>query len=344
MQAFAMPAPHFPDMTPQVPRAQHDDASRFSADVYRASNLDLRGMSDAQLRAHFAASRHEPRLFGPTPDTVNFMSMRWLRGRGVEVGAGGSPTPLYGPTTTLQADCDPGLAFGGRTLDMPGSIDDPRFAQQAEGRFDFSIASHVLEHADSFIRSVDNLVTLVRPGGVAYIVLPDIAFLDGLSFGASGAFGRYDNAGDHDLSLFGFDLFVKKGPFEVLGEAVFGDLDRDAALVAAGAPGGLSGWYVEGRFHFFPDAWRGDGAWFGEESTFTLVFRAESVDTDDSATAIDFATRGRGMRDDVERYTIGFNFRPVEKTVVKIEYQFLREPGGFERDNDRLVLSCAVSF
>ena len=173
-----MPAPHFPDMTPQVPRAQHDDASRFSADVYRASNLDLRGMSDAQLRAHFAASRHEPRLFGPTPDTVNFMSMRWLRGRGVEVGAGGSPTPLYGPTTTLQADCDPGLAFGGRTLDMPGSIDDPRFAQQAEGRFDFSIASHVLEHADSFIRSVDNLVTLVRPGGVAYIVLPDIAFLD----------------------------------------------------------------------------------------------------------------------------------------------------------------------
>jgi hypothetical protein len=175
-------------------------------------------------------------------------------------------------------------------------------------------------------------------------VSPDLAFLDGLSFGVSGAFGTYDTAGRHALEMIGFDLFVKKGPFELLGEAVFGDLERDAGLIAAGAPGGLSGWYLEGRFHFFPEAWRGDGAWFGEESTFTFVLRAESVDTDDSATAIDFATRGRGMRDDVERYTIGLNFRPVEKTVVKLEYQFLREPGGFEVDNDRIVVSCAVSF
>ena len=149
----------------------------FSADVYRACNLDLRDMSDDQLRAHFATSRHEARLFGPTANTVSFMSMRWLRGRGVEVGAGSAPTPLFGATSALQADCDPHLLFGGRTVDLSGSIDDPGFASQAQGLFDFSIASHVLEHADSFIRAVDNLVTIVKPEGLVYIVLPDIEFL-----------------------------------------------------------------------------------------------------------------------------------------------------------------------
>jgi hypothetical protein len=173
---------------------------------------------------------------------------------------------------------------------------------------------------------------------------PDLEFLDGANFGASGLLGRYDNLGRHEVSLFGLDAFLKKGPFEVLGEVVWGDLERDAAQIMAGAPGGLSGWYAEGRFHFFPDAWRGANPWFGEEATFTLVFRAESVDTDDSATAIDFATRGNALRDDVERYTVGLNFRPIEKTVLKIEYQFLLEPGGFGADNDRFVVSFATSF
>ncbi len=241
------------------------------------------------------------------------------------------------PTTWTEAGVG---AYGGFSLGGVRMDYDVVASNGLDQGFSATAGGGLRDARSSFRRDNNDAKQITGRFGVS----PDIAFLDGLSFGASGAFGRYDNAGDHDLSLFGFDLFVKKGPFEVLGEAVFGDLDRDAALVAAGAPGGLSGWYVEGRFHFFPDAWRGDGAWFGEESTFTLVFRAESVDTDDSATAIDFATRGRGMRDDVERYTIGFNFRPVEKTVVKIEYQFLREPGGFERDNDRLVLSCAVSF
>ena len=50
------------------------------------------------------------------------------------------------------------------------------------------------------------------------------------------------------------------------------------------------------------------------------------------------------MRDDVERYTVGLNFRPVERAVVTFEYPSLREPSGFEVDNDRLVISFATSF
>jgi hypothetical protein len=159
------------------------DPAGFSPATYRAYNLDLRHMSDAELRAHFAANAQEARIFGPTADTVHFMSMRWLRGRGLEVGAGGSPTPLYGPTTALQADCDSQLVFGGQVLDLSCSIDDPRFVAQAEGRFDFSIASHVLEHADSFVRAVDNLVYLVHQQGVANCVLADTSYFYATRFG-----------------------------------------------------------------------------------------------------------------------------------------------------------------
>jgi hypothetical protein len=56
--------------------AVRTDPDGFSADVYRACNLDLRDLSDDQLRAHFRANGHEARLFGPTVDTVRFISMR----------------------------------------------------------------------------------------------------------------------------------------------------------------------------------------------------------------------------------------------------------------------------
>jgi hypothetical protein len=175
-------------------------------------------------------------------------------------------------------------------------------------------------------------------------VTPDVGFLDGLSFGASGLWGTYDDLGTQDVSMFGFDLFVKKGPFELLGEAVWANLDRTPTLATAGVPGGLDGWYLEGRFHFFPESWRGATSFFGDESTFTLVFRAEAVDTDDSATAIDFAARGDAFRDDARRYTIGLNFRPSERTVIKFEYQFIDEPGALSAGNDRIVMSIATSF
>lgn len=173
---------------------------------------------------------------------------------------------------------------------------------------------------------------------------PDFECLDTLTLGFSGAHGTYSSNARHAISMWGVDVFARKGPFELVGEAAFANLGRDAALIAAGAPGGTSGWYVEGRWHFFPSGWRGDSAWGNDESTFTFVVREERVDTDDSASGIDFGTRGAAMRDDLRRTTIGVNFRPVERSVIKLEYQFLREARGIDVDNDRIVLSFATSF
>lgn len=175
-------------------------------------------------------------------------------------------------------------------------------------------------------------------------LMPDVEFLDATVLGISGAHGTYSSNSRHAISMWGIDAFARKGPFEFVGEMAFAKLSRDAALVAAGAPGGTSGWYVEGRWHFFPSGWRGESQWNNAESTFTLVVREERVDTDDSSSAIDFGTRGAALRDDLRRTTIGINYRPVERSVIKLEYQFLREARGIDVDNDRIVLSFATSF
>jgi SAM-dependent methyltransferase len=149
----------------------------FSAAFYRRYNLDLQHLTDAELLLHFQAHPEERRLHGATDSTVEHLSMRWLRGRGCEVGAGANPTPLYGNAHVEMTDCDEDLAFGGNRIDAKYSIDDPDFARLKLGRFDFAVASHVLEHADSFLRALDHLLLVTKSGGVVYIVVPDINFL-----------------------------------------------------------------------------------------------------------------------------------------------------------------------
>lgn len=103
--------------------------------------------------------------------------MRWLRGNGFEVGAGAHPTPLYGNARVSLSDCDDSYAFGGERVDIAGSIDDPDFWRDKEDKYHFVVASHVLEHVDSLLLALDNLIKITSNNGVIYLVLPDITFL-----------------------------------------------------------------------------------------------------------------------------------------------------------------------
>ncbi|HGY90426.1 MAG TPA: hypothetical protein ENK43_04575 [Planctomycetes bacterium] len=176
-------------------------------------------------------------------------------------------------------------------------------------------------------------------------VHPSFAFLDAAEFGFSFGWGKYDDKDDQDIVMAAFDWFVKKGPFELKGEYVRFELERGPAERAAGAPDGAEGYYVELAFHFFPESWRGTSSFFTDESTFTLVARFGNIDTDTATQAIDRGARGDGFRDDLQRLTFGLNFRPIEKTVMRIEYQiFFEEDGIPDADNDRLVISFATYF
>ncbi len=157
-----------------------NDVDRFDVATYRKLNLDLAelGLSDEQLRDHFLRHGHmERRVFAPTSSTSEYLSMRWLRGVGIEIGAGSSPTPVFGDATVVYADIDGGgRIFGASDVSIRYSIDAPVPAE-LKGRFDFAVISHVLEHSDVFLDALKHLMEMLKPGGIAYVVVPDKRYL-----------------------------------------------------------------------------------------------------------------------------------------------------------------------
>lgn len=157
-----------------------NDADRFDVATYRKLNLDLaeQGLSDEQLRDHFLQhGRAERRVFASTSSTCEYLSMRWLRGEGIEIGAGSSPTPLFGDATAVYVDIDGGnRIFGATGVSVRYSIDTPVPAD-LKGRFAFAVISHVLEHSDVLLAALTHLMELLKPGGIGYVIVPDKRYL-----------------------------------------------------------------------------------------------------------------------------------------------------------------------
>jgi hypothetical protein len=167
----------------------------------------------------------------------------------------------------------------------------------------------------------------------------------GLEVGGSGYFGSYDPASKRPLSLWAVDWTFQRGPFELIGEAAWAyvrdnhlNLDGSFAIdpdTGTVRPRRMDGWYVQGNYHFMPPSLRRWApTYFTEASTFTAVVRWDQVNTNSELSA---TSR--------ERLTFGLNFRPVEDTVFKVDYQFNFEDGKNNRiRNDGLVISVATYF
>jgi hypothetical protein len=168
-----------------------------------------------------------------------------------------------------------------------------------------------------------------------FVVSVPARFVDVLEIGASGTWGKWDD--DNRLADYGYglDLFVKRGPFELIAEYMWLRAER-----AAGAPdtepGVMDGWYVQVAYHFFPASWRGKHKLLTQESTFTLVVRIEDLD-------LNHDTTGTTFRDDLFQTTLGLNFRPVERTVWKLDFVWIDS----EQDGSpeyRFLMSWATYF
>src|SRR5213594_1382613 len=166
----------------------------------------------------------------------------------------------------------------------------------------------------------------------------------GVEFGGSGYFGSYDPASKRPLSIWAADWTFQRGPFELIGEAAWvyardnhRNLDGTFAFDANGSllPRRMDGFYVQGNYHFMPQALRRWAPSYSTEaSTFTGVVRWDNINTNS-----ELADTAR------QRLTLGLNFRPIEDTVFKADYQFNFEDGKNNRiRNDGLVLSVATYF
>src|SRR5881296_2345307 len=203
--------------------------------------------------------------------------------------------------------------------------------------------------ADAGLRDARQRVSTVDDGldnnnGKAVVGRVAFSPILGVEIGGSGYFGSYDPASKRPLSIWAADWTFQRGPFELIGEAAWvyardnhRNLDGTFAFDANGRPlpRRMDGFYVQGNYHFMPQFLRRRApTYFTEASTFTAVVRWDDINTNS-----ELAATAR------QRLTLGLNFRPIEDTVFKADYQFNFEDGKNNRiRNDGLVLSVATYF
>lgn len=182
---------------------------------------------------------------------------------------------------------------------------------------------------DAGVRSARGSVSRDRDDNKA--IVGRLAFSPrlGIEIAGSGFHGQYKPAagavGAGYIDIFAVDWTLQRGPFEIIGESAWSRISNNNATGVSGnpiGPAGMQGYYIQGNYHFMPDFMK---KWapshFSDASTFTAVVRWEHVDTDtDNRTKT--ALNSVGNRRELERLTLGLNFRPIEDTVFKFDWQF----------------------
>ncbi len=164
---------------------------------------------------------------------------------------------------------------------------------------------------------------------------------DDLELGFSAYQGKYDNENDATILGLGTDVSYSWKRFEFLGE--YAQFDVDDGLLADGvtpAPDEYQGFYLQANYHFWPsslnDTFLGRGF---SNPTFTTSLRYGRAQVRNDGTA------AIGDNDE-DRWTVGFNYRPIEAYVFKFEYLFnsteneALEMGG----TDGLLISVNAAF
>ena len=156
----------------------------------------------------------------------------------------------------------------------------------------------------------------------------------GIEIAGSGYHGQYKpstaTVGSGNIDIFAVDLTLQRGPFELIGEAAWTRISNNNATGVAGnaiGPAGMFGYYVQGNYHFMPELLkRLAPSHFSDASTFTATVRWEQIDTDTDNRTVGGANT-LGNRRELDRLTVGLNFRPVEDMVFKINWQHNAQNG-----------------
>ena len=154
-------------------------------------------------------------------------------------------------------------------------------------------------------------------------------------FGASGYWGGYDTL-NNDISGVGFDSLSTLGPLELINEYAYFDVDQTSTDVA----NFFQGAYTQLNYHFWPKFL--DNSFLGrgfKDPKLALVGRYDwALISDDNDTSI-------GDNEE-NRWTLGFNYRPIDNFVFKFEYQWNQTDNEvLERgDNNGFLTSMAIGF
>jgi GT2 family glycosyltransferase/SAM-dependent methyltransferase len=151
----------------------------------RVSELDFRQLAIVQDGgAGFASTWHQWLGKASILFRREFVASLYLQGRGIELGALHAPldTPRwvkvrYVDRMTVAELREQYPELRKETLVEPDIIDDAERLETVEdGSQDFVIANHFIEHCEDPIGAIGTILRVLKPGGVAYLAIPDKRF------------------------------------------------------------------------------------------------------------------------------------------------------------------------
>jgi len=109
------------------------------------------------------------------------LANRYIRGSGIEIGALQKPAQLnsaiqvrYIDRMSLEKLLEHYPEMASIPVQAPDIVDDgQQLLHIAEDSQDFAIANHFLEHCPDPIRSIHNMLRVVKQGGILYLAVPD---------------------------------------------------------------------------------------------------------------------------------------------------------------------------
>lgn len=105
------------------------------------------------------------------------LSSVWIKGSGIEVGAGSRPFPLPADASCYYGDIRDKAAldhyFDGLDVALNGYVDAQTMAGVKDSSLDFVISAHVIEHLFNPVGSIENAVRVLKKSGIFLLVVPD---------------------------------------------------------------------------------------------------------------------------------------------------------------------------
>ncbi|MBM2711149.1 methyltransferase domain-containing protein [Mesorhizobium caraganae] len=137
--------------------------------------------------AHVAAALHrDRRQVGDKAGLHEVIGARtvisdaFVKGIGIEVGAGNRPFPVPPTATVIYGDIRDNETlkthFADKNITEGGFIDAETFAGTRHASLDFVISAHVIEHLANPFGSIREGLARLKPGGVYVIAVPDMRF------------------------------------------------------------------------------------------------------------------------------------------------------------------------
>ena len=128
-------------------------------------------------------------------------------------------------------------------------------------------------------------------------------------------YGKWNDEGNKHLTTLAVDGLLQRGPFEILGEAAWNRIQGGKSNPDPGTgvpPKRMMGYFVQTNFHFMPDIFR-------QMAPTILVNLLLLPPWLDGGKQTPIPNRGRNVND-LQRFTLGLNFRPVEDAVLKFAW------------------------